>query len=574
MKKILLLIFTFFSFIGIVSASSIRYIDMDIVLDKYGTATITETWDATVSEGTEGWHPYYNLGLSKINVISASMDGQEYSVVSRWNESGSLSDKYLKAGIYNVDSDEVDVVFGITEYGSHVYKIVYQITNFVSNLDDADMLYWQLFPYDFSAEPDNVRIKVSGPYEYPDTLDVWGYGMYGAPCYVKDGAIYMTSDGPISSSEYLTLLAKFPQGTFESASKLDNGFDYYFNMSQEGSETYHSNAGSSNGVSGFFERFGAMLAIGFQVVIWTIIVVFGARSSNKSRVPFTSESLELPKDIPNFRDIPCNKDIYRAFWVADTYSLCKSKNDFIGALLLKWIKDGVITVDTIEKNGVFKNSQESTISFIHPPVTDNSYEQNLYKYMLEASGDGKLETNEFKKWSKRNYSKLLNVPTKILDGETKKLLASNELIKEPYERGLIFKYTCHRYIVRDVLKKDAIEMKGLKQFLTEFASMNSKMPIEVMLWDEYLMYAQIFGIADKVIEQFKKFYPEVIEEMERMRFDYHTYYIVHSITDTGVKAASAAKSAAESYSSGGGGFSSGGGGGGSFGGGGGGGGFR
>ena len=66
MKKVLLLIVTFFSFIGIVSANSIRYIDMDIVLDKNGNATITETWDATVNQGTEGWHPYYNLGLSKI----------------------------------------------------------------------------------------------------------------------------------------------------------------------------------------------------------------------------------------------------------------------------------------------------------------------------------------------------------------------------------------------------------------------------------------------------------------------------------------------------------------------------
>ena len=573
MKKVLLLIVTFFSFIGIVSANSIRYIDMDIVLDKNGNATITETWDATVNQGTEGWHPYYNLGKSKISVISASMDNKEYSIVSNRNESGSLSAKYLKAGIYNVDSEEVDVVFGISEYGSHVYKVVYYITNFVSNLNDADMIYWQLFPYDFSAQPDNVKIKISGPYEYPDTLDVWGYGMYGAPCYVQNGAIYMTSDGPISSSEYLTILVKFPKGTFETSSVLYENFDYYYNMAQDGSEAYHSNA-ASNGTDDFWGAVAGIFVAGIQFVVWLLVAIFAIRAGNKSRTPYTKESLELPKDIPNFRDIPCNKDIYRAFWVADTYSLCKSKNDFIGALLLKWIKDGVVTVETIEKTGVFKNYQESTISFIHPPVTDNAYEQNLYKYMLEASGDGKLETNEFKKWCKRNYSKILNVPTKIIDAQQKKYLSNNELIKEPYQRGLIFKYTCHRYIVRDTLKKDAIEMKGLKQFLTEFASMDTKMPIEVMLWDEYLMYAQIFGIADKVIEQFKKFYPEVVTEMERTHFNYNTYYIVHSITDTGVKAASAAKSAAESYSSGGGGFSSGGGGGGSFGGGGGGGGFR
>ena len=82
--------------------------------------------------------------------------------------------------------------------------------------------------------------------------------------------------------------------------------------------------------------------------------------------------------------------------------------------------------------------------------------------MLEASGDGKLETNEFKKWCKTNYSKLLDWPDKLIKKELNKAISNNEVIKEGYKRGLIFKYTCHRYIVRDVIKKEAIELKGLK----------------------------------------------------------------------------------------------------------------
>ena len=88
------------------------------------------------------------------------------------------------------------------------------------------------------------------------------------------------------------------------------------------------------------------------------------------------------------------------------------------------------------------------------------------------------------------------------------------------------------------------------------------------------MYAQIFGIADEVAGQFKKLYPEVIQEMETMGYTYNDIIFIHSISSDGMKSASSAKARAESYSGGGGGFSSGGGGGGSFGGGGGGGGFR
>ena len=66
MKKILLSVFLFFSTLMVVDASSISKIDMDIYVDENGVATITETWNANVTSGTEGWHPYYNLGSSEI----------------------------------------------------------------------------------------------------------------------------------------------------------------------------------------------------------------------------------------------------------------------------------------------------------------------------------------------------------------------------------------------------------------------------------------------------------------------------------------------------------------------------
>ena len=108
-------------------------------------------------------------------------------------------------------------------------------------------------------------------------------------------------------------------------------------------------------------------------------------------------------------------------------------------------------------------------------------------------------------------------------------------------------------------------------FLEEFSKIDTREVIEVHMWDEYLMYAYLFGIADKVAKQLKNMYPEVLTNSD---IDFDTLMYINYISTSSVNAASVAKSRAESYSSGGGGFSSGGGGGGSFGGGGGGGGFR
>ena len=575
MKKVLFLILCFFASIGVVNASSIEYVDMDIVLDEYGTATITETWKAYVNGGTEGWHPYYNLGNASIEVVSASMDGKKYTIEDNWNENASISKKAYKTGLYVVNDNEVDVVFGISEYGNHTYEFIYKITNFVSNLTDSDMIYWQLFPYDFSMQPGNVTIKISGPYEYPDTLDVWGYGMYGAPCYVKDGAIYMTSDGYISSSEYLTLLAKFPAGTFKTTSQLDNDFEYYHNMAEEGAEVYKDETYKEDNKNTIIDYIVLFFTVFFQFFVWIIIAIFAVRFANKNKInyDFGIEGKNL-KNVNNFREIPCDKNIFKAFFVADIYSLNKNKNDFMGALLLKWIYDGNAEVETLTEKKLFKDKNEDVITFVSEPANATKEELTLYRYMKEASGDGKLEKDEFKKWCKKNYSKILGWADKVLEAERKALIADGLLTDVVIKKGLVFKYDVHTYRVESKLKQDAIEMKGLKKFLKEFSQINKKEPIEVKLWNEYLMYAQIFGIADQVMKKFKDLYPEIIEDMDNYNFNYNTFVFVHSVSTSGVSAASAARSAAQSYSSGGGGFSSGGGGGGSFGGGGGGGGFR
>ena len=575
MKKIKLVLFTLICFFLVstkVNAASIDLIDMDIVLDEYGTAVVTETWDASVNEGTEGWHPYYNLGNSKISVLGASMDGVDYQVVDSWDEYANLSEKAYKAGTYAVNSKEIDVVFGISEYGKHTYQVVYQITNFVSNLNDYDMVYWQLFPYNFSAEPKNVTIKISGPYYYPDTLEVWGYGMKGAPCYVKDGAIYMTSDGRISKSKYLTILARFPKGTFNTTSVYDYDFSHYQEMANKGAEVY----GKQSFLDKAIDVVIVVGSIAFYAGIFILVGVAITRDAEKRKLNYTfgEAGMTLPKTVNNFRDIPCGKDIYRAFWVADTYNLNKNKNDFIGAVLLKWIYDGNVYVQTKEKKKLFKTDKEDVIIFDHKPENACEKEQKLYNYMKDASGDGILEKDEFKKWCKNNYTKILGWTDDVLKYERDELIKEGKIKVVPIQKGLIFKYTVNTYSVSPLMKDEAFEMKGLKQFLNEFSQIDKKEPIEVKLWHEYLMYAQIFGISKKVIERFKDLYPEIVSDMEKYNFDYATFMFIHSISNTGVTAATAARSAAQSYSSGGGGFSSGGGGGGSFGGGGGGGGFR
>ena len=569
-KKIVLFLLLLVPFIT-VRANTISSIKMDIYVDMDGNATVTETWDAYVNQGTEGYHPYFNIGNSTIEVISASMDGEPYTIDEYWDIDRGISEKAYKTGIYKT-GDEVDVCYGVTTYGSHVYEVKYRINKFVANLEDADMIYWTLIPYDFSVEPRDVQIKVYSDFRYEDTLDVWGYGKKGAPCYVYDGHIEMTTDGKtLDSNEYMTLLVKFPKDTFNKNNVLNYDFDYYYKQAEKGASKYKENkiAGIIGTIIMLLISFGPT----FLIVILSTVLGSKTKDNYYNKCIFGEAGNKVRKDVPNFREIPCNKDIIRAYWVAYHYGLDKKKENFLGAVLLKWIKNDNVRVEKIDKKGIFTTKSEANIIFNKVP-NSNEMEDKLYNWMVTASKDGKLEKDEFSAWCKSNYSKILNWFKDVLEYESK-MLVNEGKAETTTVNGFLTSTT--KYKVDDSMMIEAEQMAGLKNFFKEFTQMDKKEPIEVKLWDEYLMYAQIFGMADEVAEQFKKLYPEVIEAMNTQNFDYGDLVFIRTLSNTGISTAaakSAAVARASSYSGGGGGFSSGGGGGGSFGGGGGGGGFR
>ena len=570
MRKYIWLFIVLFLFpIYGVKANSVSSINMDIYLDKDGNANVTETWIASITDGTEGYHPYYNLGEAELKDLKVSMDGREFQTID-WDVDRSFSEKAYKAGIFYAGGGEYDLCYGISEYGTHTYVMKYKIEGFVVKLSDADMVYWNLFPKNFSASPNNVSIKIYSDFKYEDTLDVWGYGKYGAPCYVANGVIEMTSDNEIvNSDEYMTILVKFPKDTFNSYHTLNNDFNYYKKLAEEGATNYQGENSNKSLLSNFLDFLYVIFMFIPYVIIFIVSVVAISKKSKKYN--FGETGNKIRKDVPNFREIPCNKDLFRAYWVSDAYNLNKKKEDFLGAILLKWLRNGNVRVEKVEsKKFLGGKSVDDNIIFEKEPDSSNEYEVNMYRWMYEASKDGKLEKNEFKSWCKNHYSKILKWFDDVLLFQSKMLV--NEGKAEVITTGKVFKST--EYKIDGSMMNEAEQMAGLKKFLKEFSLIKEREPIEVNLWDEYLMYAQIFGIADQVASQFKRLYPEVIENMDKYGFDYDDIIFVHMVSSDGIRSASSAKRAAESYSSGGGGFSSGGGGGGSFGGGGGGGGFR
>lgn len=553
-KYILFLIVCIFS-INVVYANDIKKITMDIYVDNNGNAHVLEEWTATLSSGTEAYKPYYNLGNSLIKDFKVSLDNQYFTTISSWDVDASFSKKSYKAGLNEINNG-YELCFGITKYGTNTYTMEYTITNFVSQTEDSDMIYWQLIPYKLTDKPDYVYIKIYSDFSYDSDLPVWGYGNYGGYAYVYDGYIELIHEDELESDEYMTVLVKFPKNTFNTNSILDKDFEYYYDMAEDGATTYSD----KTTIWDVIKTICLVLVNIIPYIIVLLIIIFGVNTSEygTKKLKFSKGMKKIKvKEINYFRDIPCNKDIFKAYWVACQYGLVEKKTDFLGAILLKWLKNKNIENTTVTSR-VLKKEERAIKLLNSDGLTEK--EKELFDMMFASSGDGVLESNEFTKWCKNNYKKILGWFNEVIDNETMNFV-NNGLIKEEKK---LFKV----YYVSDDMYESAKEMAGLKKFLNEFSNISKRESIEVNLWEEYLMYAQIFGIAKKVAKEFKKLYPDIITDNV-----YNDVIFINTISYSATTAASTAKQRAENYSSGGKGFSSGGGGHGSFGSGGGGG-FR
>ncbi len=552
-----------------VEANSINKISMDIYVDDYGNAQVTEIWDCYVNEGTEAYHPYYNLGNSQITNLTVLDETKTYATLNTWNTSVSMETKAYKCGINKIVNG-VELCWGISNYGSHIYTVKYNISNFVSELTDSQMIYWTLMPYEFSNVIGDMQIKIHTDSYIEDTIDVWGYGKYGGLCYVSNGAIYMASNGTLNSSEYMTLLAKFPLGTFNIDNKLNYDFSHYFAMAEDGAEKYKEDKQQQSITEKLSAVFDVISVIAFPIIIMVINGRMMSKNRNKNALYFGKDGKKIPKKVDYYRDIPFNGDIFKAYFIAYNYDIMNKKTDLLGAIILKWMKEGRVTTKNVLRGHIIKKEETAIVLDKQVSEFENQKELELYNMLYQASGDGILEKKEFEKWCSGRYYRILNWFDSVLKQAKEQLVQEDLIIKK--QKTVLGIFNKYLYLATPELKDEALKIAGLKRYLLEYTLIKEREAIEVTLFEDYLIYAQLIGIAKQVSKEFKDLYPEMIETSHFNSYD--DILFIHYCSQSAISSAINAERdeqirAASDYSSGGGGFSSGGGGGGSFGGGGG-----
>lgn len=536
MKRLRIVLFILISFLFItnVKANTINSIDMDVFIDDNGNAKITEIWDANLTEGTEGYRPFSGMENKVISNFSVTDEsGKSYEVLNTWNVNRSFSEKAYKCG-YNKTYDGVELCFGISKYGHKTYTLKYDISNFVTEYTDTQGIYFKFINFDQNIG--NVKIKIHS--NTPLTLDnakIWGFGYEGTDVF-EDGNIIMDSNGTLDSYNYMTLLVRFESNIFKTDNKSDRLFDDVYDEAFEDvkEEEYHDD--DVDFWNGFKEKtlsekiftviFGILTFIitlifspfGFMAIIIFILTKSGNLTYNQTYKYENGKHLPNEKDIMYYREIPCNKDLEKAYFVCKNYDVVTLKNlkkGLMGAIILKWIKNKYITVVPTKKGLFSIKDNNYALDFTNMTHADNEIETELYNMMTSAAGFNKLlEPKELEKWSKNHYTKIDSWYNSIITKKEKELMSNGLIIEKEWDvKGMFGKTKSRKFkTLTSNLKTDAEHLVGFKKFLLDFSIMPEREYKEVAVWENYLIFANLLGIADKVSEQFSKIYPNFNQE--------------------------------------------------------------
>lgn len=533
-----LILFTFFLFIPQVKANSIKNIDMDVFVEKNGDASVTETWKTTSNEGTEIYRGYATKSYSISNFTVSDDLGRNYEFLSDWDISGSFSDKAYKNGI-NYNDDGIELCWGISQYGNRTYTLKYNISNLVKQYTDNQGIYFNFLSSIKAVDSVKITIHSDEPFSL-DNAKIWDFGNNGEINF-KDGKIVLTAKN-LTESQYIVGLVRFEHNIFNISNITSESFD----------DVYDSAMSDVKDIEKPFEIKDIFLllvaAIFFNPILWIVLLMIFINKFNKKSEKLTefilgsrkrSGDLDfgldgnvLPEDVNYYREIPSNKDLERAYWVCLKYSVIpeeKVKQGIIGAILLKWIKNGYITVLKMEKGILSFKDNNYAIDLTKITNVDNEIENGLLKILITAAGPNKiLEAKEFKKWSKKNYSEVSSWFSSI-DDQVELNLEKEGLITLTQETTQGMFGTSKNITIKNVnpkLKEEAIQLKGLKKFLLDFSIMPEREYFEVKTWEEYLIFAQLMGIADKVAEQFSKIYPNFNQE-SLLNSDFTTLAVIN-----------------------------------------------
>ena len=519
----------------VLCATKVPDVDISVRLGRDGAAYIREIWDVDVDEGTEWYLVRQNLGDIEISGLRVRDDeGVQYVDEGDWDTDRSLRQKAGRCGIVR-KRDGCEICWGLGSHGHHTYIVEYVMSNAVKTLQDYDMLHLQLVSPGLSSPPSHVRVAIRTHEDVGAQIDtsnvrLWGFGFNGEAGLEDDVVVYESTE-PFQYMSSVIVLLRFEKGLFASPSVQDRPFQEALDQALEGADFGSDDDGEDDRLATLF---GMLITFGMLFAFLSpLFRAFGPeRVSNRTKRQILGVR---PSQVDWCRDLPFGGDLFASDVTLTRLGEDRKNNALASALILKMIYKGYLDVskDASGKIEIYFSSKAP--DDLEEPALE------LFKMMKDASGkDIILQDTEFSEWSKKNRRRLTSWTDSV------SVLGGRSLKSGGWYQSRAYTKTG---------QAEARKLMGLKKFLQDFTLTGERETVEVHLWQDYLVFGSLFGIANQVAKQLKDIDPVLFEQT--VVFDYTTFDTLLSMTNSMARAITNANYVRSSSGSSGGGWGSG-----------------
>ncbi len=580
---IFLFIFFFFACISpekALAENEIESIHIKADIQEDGSVIIRDHRIFYAEEGTEHYISIGNLGDSDLQAFTVyDENNRPLESVGRWDVHASFSEKAGKYGI-NYTGDEIELCFGLGEYGRREFTIEYRITNFISNLDDGQQsFYWQFI--NPNMDPINyIQIElisdISYEFSFPETR-FWAFGHEGGRSEITSDSLIMNSGDYFRQSDYVVLLGIFEDSPFATRHQSNQTSEELIEMAMGGASLdgydYDDYIGEENnyyeGVEDgsflpFKKPFSFFLKLPFYILsiifsifvpmmIIPIILIYIVKNTLFNKEKFKASSTE-----GYYREVP-----YRGYFINTQYFTQSTVADWVSAFILKWVSERRL-IDEVEEVGLIFKKDKLALKIVINLRPESELERELWDMVVKAAGkDEILSEKEFNRYVSRNISKF-NDWTDSIKEKSEENMIKEAYIEESEDKFLRF-FTQRKIAITEKGQELGDNISKFKNYLKDFSLIEERSVSHVALWQELMIWAAYMGIAEEVYDQLKIVNPQIEYAMP---YNAQTIIMTHHFARTIASTQSSANSSSSSSSFGGGGGGSfGGGGGGSSGGG-------
>lgn len=522
---------------ALADSNIIRDIDIKVSLFPSGNAVVHERWDVHSAQGTEMYLVRSNLGDIEItNYAVIDETGEEYVLEDGWDVDRSIDEKAGRCGI-NPTYSGCELCWGIGSYGDHVFHPIYIMTNVVKSLNDYDMLHIQFISSGLSSAPKHARVKVVPPEGVQlDTTNtrLWGFGYEGTVELADDGTAVFEAQEGLGYSNSMIVLMRFNKGIFNSSSVQERDFQEALDIALENADFGDDDDDWAAALLGLLFMGGIL----YLCFIRPISKFF--KNDGDVKKPSRREKKAIlgcaPSAVSWWRDPPFEGDLLATSYTMTSLGEIKKNQGLAAAMILRMVYGGQLDISNDEGGKVLISFNDGKAK----ELDRNS--SSLYQMMKTASGSDKiLQDKEFSSWAFSHSSTVISW-TKRCEGD-----GENNLKRD----GCITKSAFGKAKFLPAGQEKARQALGFKKFLDDFTLVKDKSSIDVHLWQEYLVYAALFGMSGKVTAELKDIDPSKFREI--MHTDYTSLYSVVDVANTVASSVRIAATPVRSYSGGGGG---------------------